>query len=51
MMERHYNLEVCVFHTDFGKFSSDAATEFFNHTGITWEPFAPHAQQQNGVVE
>lgn len=50
-MERHYNMKVCILHTDFGKFNSDAAMEYFDYTGITWEPSAPNAQQQNGVVE
>lgn len=44
-------MKVCVLHTDFGEFNSNAATEYFDHTGITWEPSAPYAQQQNGVVE
>ena len=51
MLERHYNIRVCVIHTDFGEFNSDAAAEYLSHTGIAWEPSAPNAQQQNGVVE
>ena len=51
LLERHYNIRVCILHTDFGEFNSDAAAEYFSRTGITWEPSAPNAQQQNGVVE
>ena len=51
MLERHYNIKVCILHTDFGEFNSDAATKYMNQTGITWESSAPNAQQQNGVVE
>lgn len=51
MLEKHYNIQVCIIHTDFGEFNSDAAAEYFSRTGITWEPSVPNAQQQNGVVE
>lgn len=51
LLERHYGIRVCILHTDFGEFNSDAAAEYFSHTGILWEPSAPNAQQQNGVVE
>lgn len=51
MLERHYKIKVCILHTDFGEFNSDAANNYLNQTGITWEPSAPNAQQQNGIVE
>lgn len=51
MLERHYNIRVCVIHIDFGEFNSDVATDYFSHTGIFWEPSAPNAQQQNGIVK
>ena len=34
MLERHYNIRVCVINTDFGEFNSDAAAEYFGHTDI-----------------
>ncbi len=34
MLERHYNIKVCIIHTNFGGFNSDAAVEYFSHTGI-----------------
>lgn len=51
MLERHYNIRVCIIHTNFGEFNSDAAAEYFSHTGIAWEPSLPNAQKQNSVVE
>lgn len=51
MLERHYNIRVCIIHTDSDEYNSDAAAEYFSHTGIAWEPSVPNAQQQNGVVE
>lgn len=34
MLERHYNIQVCIIHTNFGGFNSDAAAKYFSHTGI-----------------
>ncbi len=51
MLERHYNIRVCIIYTAFGEFNSDAAAEYFSHTGIAWEPSVPNTQQQNGVVK
>ena len=51
VLEKHYNIRVCIIHTNFGEFNSDAAAEYFSHTGLAWEPSIPNAQQQNGVVE
>ena len=44
MLERYYNIKVCVLHTDFGEFNSDAAAKYFSHTGITSKPSALNAQ-------
>lgn len=35
ILERHYNMKVCVLYTDFGKFNFDVATKYFSHLGIT----------------
>lgn len=51
MIERYNNIKVWVLHTNFGKFNSDAAIEYFSHMSIIWEPSTLHAQQQNEVVE
>ncbi len=51
MLERYFNIRVCIIYTDFGEFNSDAAAEYFSHTGIALKPSVPNAQQQNGVVE
>lgn len=51
LLETHYDIRVSILHRDFGEFNSDAAAEYFSHTGIPWELSAPNAQQQNGVVE
>ncbi len=51
MLKRHYNIRVCMIHTDFGEFNSDAAAEYFSHTDLAGEPSVPNAQQQNGEVE
>lgn len=51
MLERHYNIKVCILYTEFGEFNSNAASKYLNQTGITWEPSALNAQQQNGIVE
>ncbi len=34
MLERHYNIRVCIIQTDFGEFNSDAEAEYFSHTDI-----------------
>ncbi len=34
MLEKHYNIQVCIINTNFGGFNSDAAAEYFSHTGI-----------------
>ncbi len=44
MLERHYNIRVCIIHTDFAEFNSDAAAEYFSHIGIAWEPSVLNAQ-------
>lgn len=51
MKERHYNIKVCILYIDFGKFLSNAAMEYLGHTNIILEHLAPHADQENGVVE
>ena len=51
ILERHYNIRVSIINTNFGEFDSDAAAEYFSHTGIALEPSVPNAQQQNDVVE
>lgn len=35
MIGKNYNMKICVLYTDFGKFNSNAITEYFDHTGIT----------------
>ena len=45
MLERHYNIRVCIIHTDFDEFNSNVAAEYFSHTGIAWKPSVPNAQQ------
>lgn len=35
IMDRYYNIKICILYTDFGKFNFDAATEYFNYIGIT----------------
>ena len=35
MLEKHYNIKVCVLYTDFGKFNSDVIAEYLNYTSIT----------------
>ncbi len=51
LIRKHYTIRVCILHTNFGEFNSDATAEYFSHTGNLWEPSAPNAQQQNKVVE
>ena len=34
LLEKHYNIWVCILHTDFDEFNSDATAEYFSHTGI-----------------
>ena len=51
LLERHYNIWVCILHTNFDKFNFDAAAEYLSHTGIFWEPLASNAKQQNRVIE
>lgn len=50
-MERQYGIRVCILHTDFGEFNSEAAATYFDESGIIWESSVPNAQQQNGLVE
>ncbi len=51
MLERYYNMKVCILHTDLKEFNFNAATKYFSHTGITWEPLALYTQEQNEIVE
>lgn len=51
MLERCYTIKVCILHTDFGNFNSDATNNYLIQTGIIWKPLAPNTQQQNAVVE
>ena len=51
LLERQYGIRVCILHTDFGEFNSEAASDYFSETGIIWESSVPYAQQQNGLVE
>lgn len=51
LIYRQHGIRVCILHTDFGEFNSDLAAKYFEETGILWESSAPHAQQQNGLVE
>ena len=44
MLEKHYNIRVCIIYTDFGEFNSNAVAKYFSHTGIAWEPSVPNAQ-------
>ena len=51
LLERQYDMKVCILHTDFGEFNSAAAEAYFAQKEIKWEASAPYAQQQNGLVE
>lgn len=51
LLERQFGIRVCILHTDFGEFNSEAATTYFEESGIIWESSVPNAQQQNGLVE
>ena len=51
LLERYYNIWVCILHTDFGKFNSNVAAKYFSCIGIIWEPSTPNAQQQIGVIK
>lgn len=51
LIYRQQGIRVYFLHTDFGEFNSDLAAKYFEETGILWESSAPHAQQQNGLVE
>lgn len=51
LLERQYGIQVCILHTDFGEFNSEAAANYFAETGIIWGLSVPHSQQQNGLVE
>ena len=48
---RQYGIRICILHTDFGEFNSDLVAKYFEETGIIWESSAPHAQQQNELME
>ena len=48
---RQYGIQICILHTDFGKFNTDLAAKYFEESGIIWESSVPYAQQQNGLVE
>ena len=37
ILERQYNIQVCVLHTNFGEFNFDAVLEYWNHTSVLWE--------------
>ncbi len=43
VLEKHYNIRVGIIHNNFGEFNSDAAAEYFSHTGLAWEPSIPNA--------
>lgn len=49
MLEKYYTIPICIIHTDFGKFNSDAAAEYFSQIGITCKLFEANAQQQIGI--
>lgn len=51
LLERQFGIRVCILHTDFGEFNSEAAATYFEESGIIWESSVPNAQQQNGLVE
>ena len=51
LLERQYDIKVCILHTDFGKFNLAVAEAYFAQKRIKWEASAPYAQQQNGFVE
>lgn len=51
MMERNYNMKVCILNINFGKVHYNTAMKSFWHTNITWKLSRPHAQYQNGFVK
>ena len=50
LMERQFGIRVCILHTDFGEFNSEAAATYFHESGIIWESSVLNAQQQNGLL-
>ncbi len=44
LLERQFGIRVCILHTDFGEFNSEAAATYFEESGIIWESFVPNAQ-------
>lgn len=43
LLEKYYNIQVCILHTDFSEFNSDMAAKYLSHTGIIWELSMPNA--------
>lgn len=37
LLDRQYDMKVCMLHTDFGEFNSAAADSYFSRKGIKWE--------------
>ncbi len=51
LLEQQFGIRVCILHTDFGEFNSEAAARYFEESGIIWESSVSNAQQQNGLIE
>ncbi len=45
LLERHYNIQVCILHIYFSEFNSDIAAKYFSHIGILWELSVLNTQQ------
>lgn len=43
ILEKYYNIRVCIIHTNFNKFNSDIIAEYFSHIDI----FESHLHQMH----